>query len=76
VLLGVETEGDAHITERLAYYEYTGTDLRDRTAFDEVESCDRDACTHGSSDPVFLSDGKVMYVVDDSTGFQVLLGRF
>jgi len=38
VLLGAETEGDTTVADRLAYYVFSGTDVRDRTAFADVQT--------------------------------------
>ena len=76
VLLGAETEGDQKVSDRLAYYVFSGTDVRDRSTFADIQECDRTQCTHAASQPVFLSDGAVMYVVTGAGGdFDVLVGK-
>jgi hypothetical protein len=75
VILGGESEGNDNVVNRLTYYVFTGIDFRNRTSFQTIQSCAPTECTHSASDPIFLVDGALMYVVSDKDGsFDVLAG--
>ncbi|HEY3449871.1 MAG TPA: hypothetical protein VGK67_26195 [Myxococcales bacterium] len=76
VVLGTESEGNEEIVNRLAYYAFTGEDFRLRNAFQEIQNCSQQTCDRSISEPLFLVDGAVQYVITDATGaFQVMVGK-
>ncbi|MGC4113456.1 MAG: hypothetical protein QM765_02050 [Myxococcales bacterium] len=76
VVLGTESEGTEEIVNRLTWYAFTGEDFRLRNAFQEIQNCSQQTCDRSTSEPLFLVDGAVQYVITDATGaFQVLVGK-
>ena len=76
VVLGTESEGSMDIVNRLAFYQFTGEDFRRRSVFRTIQSCSLQDCDRSTSEPVFLVDGAVQYVITDKTGaFEVLAGK-
>ncbi len=76
VVLGAESEGYDTIVNRLAWYAFNGEDFRWRNAFQEIQNCSQQTCDRSTSEPLFLVDGAVQYVITDATGaFQVLVGK-
>lgn len=76
VVLGTESEGNEEIVNRLTSYAFTGEDFRLRNAFQEIQNCSQTTCDRSTSEPTFLVDGAVQYVITDGDGaFQVLVGK-
>lgn len=76
VVLGTESEGNMSVVNRLAYYLFTGEDFRRRWAFQTIQDCAQQTCDRAASDPIFLVDGAVQYVVTDADGsFEVRQGK-